>query len=63
MAEEFKERTIVIPLKEVFGSLAARKEAEVLCYDKLSAKELLYGQKILVLETAARNLNDFYGAN
>ena len=35
----------------------------VLCYDKLSAKELLYGKKILVLETAARNLNDFYGAN
>ena len=35
----------------------------VLCYDKLSAKELLYGKKILVLETAAMNLGDFYGSN
>lgn len=33
----------------------------VLAYDKLSAKELLYGRKILVLETAVQNLNSFYG--
>ena len=33
----------------------------VLSYDKLSAKELLYGRKILVLETAAENLGKFYG--
>ncbi|MCH3907938.1 MAG: 50S ribosomal protein L4 [Sphaerochaeta sp.] len=33
----------------------------VQAYDKLSAHELLYGRKILVLETAAKNLNDFYG--
>lgn len=33
----------------------------VLAYDKLSAKELLYGKKIIVLETAATNLNEFYG--
>ena len=33
----------------------------VLSYDKLSAKELLYGRKILVLETAAQNLGKFYG--
>ncbi len=32
----------------------------VLSYDKLSAKELLYGRKILVLETAAENLGKFY---
>lgn len=32
----------------------------VLAYDKLSAKELLYGKKVLVLETAAKNLNEFY---
>lgn len=32
----------------------------VLAYDKLSAKELLYGRKILVLETAAENLGNFY---
>lgn len=33
----------------------------VLAYDKLSAKELLYGRKILVLETAAAKLGAFYG--
>ncbi len=33
----------------------------VLSYNRLSAKELLYGRKVLVLETAAKNLNDFYG--
>lgn len=33
----------------------------VLAYDKLSAKELLYGKKILMLEGAARNLNGFFG--
>lgn len=32
----------------------------VLSYDKLSAKELLYGKKVLVLESAAKNLNEFY---
>ena len=33
----------------------------VLSFNRLSAKELLYGRKVLVLETAAKNLNDFYG--
>ncbi len=32
----------------------------VLAYDKLSAKELLYGKKVLILESAAKNLNEFY---
>ncbi|MGP1418967.1 MAG: 50S ribosomal protein L4 [Sphaerochaetaceae bacterium] len=32
----------------------------VLAYDKLSAKELLYGKKILMLEGAAKNLNAFF---
>ncbi len=32
----------------------------VLAYDKLSAKELLYGRKIIVLEGAAENLGKFY---
>lgn len=30
-------------------------------YNRLSAKELLYGKNVLVLETAAGNLNEFYG--
>jgi large subunit ribosomal protein L4 len=32
-----------------------------LSYNRLSAKELLYGKQVLVMETAAGNLNDFYG--
>ena len=32
----------------------------VLAYDKLSAKELLYSKKVLMLESAAKNLNEFY---
>ena len=35
----------------------------VLAYDKLSAKELLYGRKVIVLKSAVSNLNDFYGEN
>ncbi|MGI6433406.1 MAG: 50S ribosomal protein L4 [Sphaerochaetaceae bacterium] len=33
----------------------------VLSYNRLSAKELLYGKKVLMLEGAAKNLNEFYG--
>ncbi|AEC02913.1 50S ribosomal protein L4 [Parasphaerochaeta coccoides] len=33
----------------------------VLSYNRLAAKELLYGRKVIVMETAAKNLNDFYG--
>ena len=32
----------------------------VLSYNRLSAKELLYGRKVLMLEGAATNLNEFY---
>lgn len=32
----------------------------VLSYNRLSAKELLYGRKLLMLEQAAKNLNEFY---
>lgn len=33
----------------------------MLSYNRLSAKELLYGRKLLVLESAAKGLNEFYG--
>jgi large subunit ribosomal protein L4 len=33
-----------------------------LSYNRLSAHELFYGRRVLVLETAAKNLNEFYGA-
>jgi large subunit ribosomal protein L4 len=33
-----------------------------LSYKRLSAHELFYGRRVLMLETAAKNLNEFYGA-
>jgi len=33
----------------------------MLSFNRLSAKEMLYARKVLVLETAVLNLNDFYG--
>jgi large subunit ribosomal protein L4 len=33
-----------------------------LSYNRLRAHDLFYGRRVLLLETAARNLNDFYGA-
>ena len=33
----------------------------ILSYNRLNAHDLFYGKKIVVLETAAGNLNDFYG--
>ena len=32
-----------------------------LSYNRLEAHELFYGRQVLMLETAAKNLNDFYG--
>ena len=62
--ETENQRTVII-MKDDDAMLrrAARNipYLHVLCYDKLSAKELLYGRKILVLETAAENLGKFYG--
>ncbi len=54
---------IVLKGNDAMLRRAARNipHVHVLAYDKLSAHELLYGRKILVLETAAKNLNDFYG--
>ncbi len=33
----------------------------MLTYDKLSAHTMFYGKKVLMLESAAKKLNDFYG--
>ena len=60
------QRTVIIMKDDdVMLRRAARNipYLHVLAYDKLSAKELLYGRKILVLESACTNLNDFYGEN
>ena len=59
-----KERTlIVIGGNDSMLRRAARNIpfVHVQAFDKLSAKELLYGRKILVLKGAASNLNSFYG--
>ena len=59
-----KERTLII-MKDDDSMIrrAARNipNVHVQAYDKLSAKELLYGKKILLLKGAASNLNSFYG--
>jgi len=34
-----------------------------LSYNRLRAHDLFYGRQVLMLETAAKNLNDFYGAD
>ena len=66
-AFETQDQRTVIIMKDDDAMLrrAARNipYLHVLAYDKLSAKELLYGRKILVLESACTNLNDFYGEN
>ena len=59
-----KKRTVLI-LKDddVMMRRAARNipYLRVLSYNKLSAKELLYGRTLLMLEGAATNLNEFFG--
>lgn len=58
------ERTVII-MKDDDAMLrrAARNIPwlKMLTYSRLSAKELLYARNVLLLETAAGNLNDFYG--
>ncbi len=58
-----KRTTIILKDDDKMLRRAARNipYLHVLSFDKLSAKELLYARKILVLETAASNLNSFYG--
>ena len=59
-----KERTLIIMKDDdTMIRRAARNipNVHVQAYDKLSAKELLYGKKILLLKGAASNLNSFYG--
>ena len=57
------ERTVLIMASDDAMIRRAGKNIpnlHILAYDKLSAKELLYGKKVLVLESAAKNLNEFY---
>lgn len=58
-----EQRTVVIMANDDAMIRRASKNIpylHVLAYDKLSAKELLYGKKVVVLESAAKNLNEFY---
>jgi large subunit ribosomal protein L4 len=59
------ERTVVI-LKDDDG-LVKRAGANIpwlsfLSYNRLRAHDLFYGRRVIMLETAAKNLNAFYGA-
>ncbi len=60
---KFSDRTVLILKNDdelVRRSARNIPNVRVLAYDKLSAKELFYGKKILVMQTAAVNLGNFY---
>lgn len=61
-AAEEKRTVLILKDDDAMLRRAARNipTLHVLAYDKLSAKELLYGKKILMLEGAASNLNSFF---
>ena len=61
--EDGKRTVLIMKNDDTMLRRAARNipYLHVLAYDKLSAKELLYGKKVVMLETAAKNLNEFYG--
>lgn len=61
--EDGKRTVLIMKNDDVMIRRAAKNipYLHVLAYDKLSAKELLYGKKVVMLETAAKNLNEFYG--
>jgi large subunit ribosomal protein L4 len=59
------ERTVII-LKDDDGKVK-RAGANIpwlsfLSYNRLRAHDIFYGRRVILLETAAKNLNDFYGA-
>ena len=58
-----KRTVLILKDDDVMMRRAARNipNVRVLSYNRLSAKELLYGKKVLMLESAAKNLNEFYG--
>jgi large subunit ribosomal protein L4 len=59
-----QERTVlVVKDDDVMVRRAAKNIPwlRVLSYNRLSAHTLFYGKKLLVLESAAKNLNEFYG--
>ena len=59
-----QERTLIIIRDEDAMIRRAGKNipwVRINSYNRLSAHELLYGKHVLVLETAAGNLNEFYG--
>ncbi len=59
-----QERTLIILKDDDVMLRRAGKNipwVKINSYNRLSAKELLYGKNVLMLETAAGNLNEFYG--
>lgn len=59
---EEKRTVLILKDDDVMLRRAAKNipYVRVLAYDKLSAKELLYAKKVLMLEGAAKNLNSFF---
>ena len=60
------ERTVVILKDDDANVKRAGKNIpslSFLSYNRLRAHDLYYGRKLIVLESAVKNLNDFYGEN
>jgi len=60
--EDKKRIVLILKDDDVMMRRAVRNipNVRVLCFDKLSAKELLYAKKVVMLEGAALKLNEFY---
>lgn len=60
-----KERTVII-LKDDDGMIKRAGKniphLSFLSYNRLRAHDLFYGRKVILLETAAKNLSEFYGS-
>ncbi|MFA5570519.1 MAG: 50S ribosomal protein L4 [Sphaerochaetaceae bacterium] len=61
-AKDKKRTVLVMKDDDILLRRAARNipYLRILSYNRLSAKELLYGRNIVMLETAAKNLNTFF---
>jgi len=68
LLENFNPGTRTVLILKDDDSMLKRAAANIpwlsyLSYNRLRAHDLFYGRQVLMLETAAKNLNDFYGPN
>jgi large subunit ribosomal protein L4 len=66
LLDNFKPGTRTVLILKDDDSMIKRAAANIpwlsyLSYNRLRAHDLFYGRQVLMLETAAKNLNSFYG--